>query len=89
MQECFKKYPEIYGSELADDEDDEAPADLGSEAPLADRQQPRDTPAELDVKDNGPETHNPPGGSPVEDKVASPWEDARGANKEVKSGKKE
>ncbi|KAK4223925.1 hypothetical protein QBC38DRAFT_486577 [Podospora fimiseda] len=26
MQTCFRKYPEIYGSELADDEDDETPA---------------------------------------------------------------
>ncbi|KAK3986175.1 hypothetical protein QBC44DRAFT_333776 [Cladorrhinum sp. PSN332] len=26
MQTCFRKYPEIYGSELADDEEDETPA---------------------------------------------------------------
>ncbi|KAK4159863.1 hypothetical protein QBC43DRAFT_373543 [Cladorrhinum sp. PSN259] len=26
MQDCFRKFPEIYGSELADDEDDETPA---------------------------------------------------------------
>lgn len=24
MQDCFRKYPDVYGSELADDEDDEA-----------------------------------------------------------------
>jgi intermembrane space import and assembly protein 40 len=24
MQDCFRKYPEIYGSELAEDEDEEA-----------------------------------------------------------------
>ncbi|KAK4156127.1 mitochondrial intermembrane space import and assembly protein 40 [Chaetomidium leptoderma] len=32
MQDCFRKYPEIYGSELTDDEDDEAaPAPEGTE----------------------------------------------------------
>ncbi|GAB1318418.1 Oxidoreductase [Madurella fahalii] len=38
MQDCFRKYPEIYGSELADDDDDEqaaAPAQDGADAPLA------------------------------------------------------
>lgn len=34
MQDCFRKYPEIYGSELADD-DEEAPAGEAAEAPLA------------------------------------------------------
>jgi intermembrane space import and assembly protein 40 len=33
MQDCFRKYPEIYGSELTDDEDGEgAPAPEGDEA---------------------------------------------------------
>lgn len=33
MQDCFRKYPEIYGSELTDDEDGEgAPASEGAEA---------------------------------------------------------
>ncbi|AEO67329.1 uncharacterized protein THITE_2116216 [Thermothielavioides terrestris NRRL 8126] len=33
MQDCFRKYPEIYGSELADDEDEEgAPAQEGAAA---------------------------------------------------------
>lgn len=31
MQECFRKYPEIYGAELADDED--AEPDFGEDAP--------------------------------------------------------
>ncbi|KXX72939.1 Mitochondrial intermembrane space import and assembly protein 40 [Madurella mycetomatis] len=39
MQDCFRKYPEIYGSELADDDDDDeqapAPAQDGANAPLA------------------------------------------------------
>lgn len=26
MQDCFRQYPEIYGAELADDEDEGAPA---------------------------------------------------------------
>jgi intermembrane space import and assembly protein 40 len=34
MQDCFRKYPEIYGSELADDDEGEAaaPAQEGAEA---------------------------------------------------------
>ncbi|KAL2132053.1 hypothetical protein VTI74DRAFT_4282 [Chaetomium olivicolor] len=36
MQDCFRKYPEIYGSELADDEDEEgAPAAAAAAAPAA------------------------------------------------------
>lgn len=31
MQECFKQYPEIYGAELADDEDDAEPVEGGAE----------------------------------------------------------
>ncbi|KAF4966241.1 hypothetical protein FSARC_6040 [Fusarium sarcochroum] len=38
MQECFKKYPEIYGAELADDEDGAPTPDFGDEQPAADAQ---------------------------------------------------
>ncbi|KAM0425069.1 hypothetical protein ACHAPT_009628 [Fusarium lateritium] len=40
MQECFKKYPEIYGAELADDEDGAPPTtpDFGDEQPAPDAQ---------------------------------------------------
>ena len=37
MQECFKQYPEIYGAELADDEEEGAP-ETDAAAPLADAQ---------------------------------------------------
>ncbi|KAG5665770.1 hypothetical protein KAF25_009895 [Fusarium avenaceum] len=48
MQECFKKYPEIYGAELADDEDgpptpefdDEQPAPSPQSAPAVDSKSP-------------------------------------------------
>jgi intermembrane space import and assembly protein 40 len=33
MQECFKKYPDIYGAELADDEDGAPTPDFGDEQP--------------------------------------------------------
>ncbi|KAF5020234.1 hypothetical protein F66182_7751 [Fusarium sp. NRRL 66182] len=39
MQECFKKYPEIYGAELADDEDGPPTPDFGDEQPAADAEQ--------------------------------------------------
>lgn len=35
MQECFKKYPEIYGAELADDGEDGAPVPDFGEEPVA------------------------------------------------------
>ncbi|RSL72044.1 hypothetical protein CEP53_001298 [Fusarium sp. AF-6] len=38
MQECFKKYPEIYGAELADDEDGPPTPDFGDEQPGPDAQ---------------------------------------------------
>lgn len=41
MQECFKQYPEIYGAELADDEDGAPPPDtpdFGDEQPITDAQ---------------------------------------------------
>ncbi|KAJ4327667.1 Oxidoreductase [Fusarium piperis] len=38
MQECFKKYPEIYGAELADDEDGAPTPDFGDEQPAPDAQ---------------------------------------------------
>jgi intermembrane space import and assembly protein 40 len=44
MQDCFRKYPEIYGSELADDEDEEgAPAQEGAGAEAL--AQTKETPA--------------------------------------------
>ncbi|KAF5560283.1 mitochondrial intermembrane space import assembly 40 [Fusarium phyllophilum] len=42
MQECFKKYPEIYGAELADDEEGTPTPDFGDEQPAPDA---RKTPA--------------------------------------------
>lgn len=38
MQECFKKYPEIYGAELADDEDGAPTPDFGDDEPAPDAQ---------------------------------------------------
>ena len=32
MQDCFRKYPEVYGSELTDDDDEAAPAPEDAEA---------------------------------------------------------
>lgn len=46
MQECFKKYPDIYGAELADDEDGAPTPDFGDE-------QPSGEPTTAEVKSNG------------------------------------
>ncbi|KAM0253761.1 hypothetical protein ACHAP5_000339 [Fusarium lateritium] len=40
MQECFKKYPEIYGAELADDEDGPPTPEFGDEQPAPSSQSP-------------------------------------------------
>ncbi|KAK7420432.1 Oxidoreductase [Neonectria magnoliae] len=45
MQECFKKYPEIYGAELADDEDGAPTPDFGDEQPVGDAQKTQAEPA--------------------------------------------
>ncbi|KAF7554601.1 hypothetical protein G7Z17_g2806 [Cylindrodendrum hubeiense] len=45
MQECFKKYPEIYGAELADDEDG---PDFGEEEPSPDAQKVQAEPVAFD-----------------------------------------
>jgi len=42
MQDCFRKYPEVYGAELADEDDDEAPAAVeGAEGEAPARQGPQ------------------------------------------------
>jgi mitochondrial intermembrane space import and assembly protein 40 len=33
MQDCFRKHPEVYGDELADDEEDTAEGEAGAAAP--------------------------------------------------------
>ncbi|KAM6516135.1 Oxidoreductase [Fusarium falciforme] len=33
MQECFNKYPDVYGAELADDAEDNPPPGVGDEQP--------------------------------------------------------
>ncbi|KAG8419569.1 Oxidoreductase [Metarhizium acridum] len=76
MQECFKKYPDIYGAELSDD-GEEAADDL--------HQSPRDEPQEspaIAIEDNRPETDNLPGVKPLENNgVPKKWEDATDADK--------
>lgn len=78
MQDCFKKYPDIYGAELSDD-GEEAADDL-QEAP---RGEPQESLAATATKDNSPETNNLPGVKPLENNgVPKKWEDATDADKE-------
>ncbi|RTE79605.1 hypothetical protein BHE90_005864 [Fusarium euwallaceae] len=76
MQECFKKYPEIYGAELADDEDgaptpdfgDEQPAQKTSTEPIA---QSTQTPPPQEAQKVSPQDNTPkvqPEATPVEKK---------------------
>ncbi|KAG5927113.1 hypothetical protein E4U53_002923 [Claviceps sorghi] len=94
MQDCFRKYPDIYGAEIADDEDTgemvpESEQTAGQGAPPAEERR-------------GPETHQSPTGEPtmdrskrntpkretsehdqptVDDGVPRAWEDATRADK--------
>ncbi|KAK9436509.1 intermembrane space import and assembly protein 40 [Metarhizium brunneum] len=78
MQDCFKKYPDIYGAELSDD-GEEAADDL-QEAP---RGEPQESLAAIATKDSSPETDNLPGVKPLENNgVPKQWEDATDADKE-------
>ncbi|GJN76392.1 mitochondrial intermembrane space import and assembly protein [Purpureocillium lilacinum] len=86
MQECFRKYPEIYGSELTDDPADE---EAGSAQPEGDVQALREAHPESAAQETkapepatkAPEsdTHAAPAVEAVDD-PAPVWEDARAAN---------
>ncbi|KAJ6440595.1 mitochondrial intermembrane space import and assembly protein [Purpureocillium lavendulum] len=90
MQECFRKYPEIYGSELTDDPADE---EAGSAPPAeGDAQTLRDQVAEPATKAPESDSHPAPAPKAPEsdsrpapavkavDDPAPVWEDARAAN---------
>ncbi|PHH67424.1 hypothetical protein CDD81_34 [Ophiocordyceps australis] len=84
MQECFRKYPEIYGTELADDDEPEAGAAGGTgDDDTEDHQQLRvDSPsyAKDYAKAKAPSQHN------LDDvTVKDRYEDARVANDAVKN----
>ncbi|RSL65259.1 Mitochondrial intermembrane space import and assembly protein 40 [Fusarium duplospermum] len=79
MQECFKKYPEIYGAELADDEDGAPTPDFGDEQPAPDAQktstepmaQSTRTPPPQEAQKEAPQDNTPkaqPEATPVEKK---------------------
>ncbi len=74
MQDCFRKFPEIYGSELADD-DDEAPAQETAEPVLAELAEQTATPVES-KKD-------------VEEILPKKATDATDANKDANKTKKQ
>ncbi|KJZ78683.1 hypothetical protein HIM_02074 [Hirsutella minnesotensis 3608] len=85
MQECFRKYPDIYGAELADDDMPEDDMPATPEPVETDHQMLRESPApakpeDIKPEDNKPETHNLPGVRPVEEAELPPWEDATRAN---------
>ncbi|KHN95028.1 intermembrane space import and assembly protein 40 [Metarhizium album ARSEF 1941] len=77
MQECFRKYPDIYGAELSDD-GEEATNDLGQ----VPRDEPRGAPAPTATKDDRSGTDNLPEIRPLENKgVPKKWEDATDADR--------
>lgn len=70
MQDCFRKYPEIYGAELADDEEDAGASD---------------TPAKDATKDAGVEKEVVPSAKENAEVIPKEAVDATDANKEKKS----
>lgn len=95
MQECFRQYPEIYGAELADEE--EASQESDAEAPSTDYQKLReDAPtttsaakSATDATDAQVEAESLPSAKAANGEVPAQWEDATGANAEVEEPKKE
>ncbi|KAG9258760.1 intermembrane space import and assembly protein 40 [Emericellopsis atlantica] len=101
MQECFRQYPEIYGAELADDEeaDTEGAAAASPEASTAaqpkapadateDQQQLRsDVPASAHVEESEKklESAHTTGVDVADSQAPPPWEDATDANKDSKA----
>ncbi|UNI15913.1 Oxidoreductase [Purpureocillium takamizusanense] len=78
MQECFRKYPEVYGSELTDDPADEEAG--SSAAPTeGDAAAVRDAHPEPATKVPESDTQHVPAVTAVDD-AAPVWEDARAAN---------
>ena len=92
MQECFRQYPEIYGAELADEEEAAAQDALEGEPPIAEYQKAReDAPsvsAATGSAEHKLETSNLPSATPANGEVPTKWEDATEANvKEVPNPK--
>lgn len=56
MQECFKKYPEIYGAELADDGEDGAPVPDFGEEPVAESADVQKSTPEVVTPEAAPKT---------------------------------
>lgn len=93
MQECFRKYPEIYGSELeeadaAGAEGEEvasaapAAAVAASEIPVEDQQQLRDDSPAKSRHSDGAETDNLPGVKLIESSVPKVAHDATEKNEQ-------
>lgn len=74
MQDCFRKYPDVYGSELADDEEEEgtAPAPEPSEAlaKSAESQRSASAPQPPAPREEGAPTTRKEAAKPVEGKEA-------------------
>ncbi|PNY24980.1 Intermembrane space import and assembly protein 40 [Tolypocladium capitatum] len=81
MQECFRKYPEIYGAELSDDELAEEGIDGAGQPSAAEGHQVAREDAQAPaVKEIAPETHNSSGVKPVENPIPTKREDAAAAD---------
>ena len=79
MQDCFRKYPEVYGAELADEEEAERELNEESAPPAA---------QSVELGQDKPETQSSPATSSAEHEAMPKWEDATAANQEAaKDGK--
>ena len=84
MQVCFRKYPEIYGAELSDDELAEDAVDGAGQAPTPEEYQVlRDEAQVSAAKEGTPDATLPSDVTPVESSIPAKWEDATAANDEV------
>ena len=98
MQECFRQYPEIYGAELADEEEaaaqdspDAPAAQTSNEPPVSEQQQTRDEQPAISVEghESKLEADTAPEAIRVNQEAPKKWEDASAANDKVEDKKDE
>lgn len=92
MQECFRKYPDIYGAELADEEAADAALEESGEPPMTDVLESREAKENLEstvVDTDLSGRHQLPGAKTLNDPIPAKWDDATAANNKVQEEKKE
>lgn len=90
MQECFRKYPEIYGAELSDDELAEDSVDGAAQPPVPEEYQvAREDVQAPASEESTPRENSVSSAKAVDNPIPAKWEDATAANDEVAKAEKD